>query len=773
MRTLKKALCVVLCLVMMAGLCVIGTSAAFTDADKINYKEAVDVLSGIGVINGMGDGTFAPQGTLTRAQACKIIVYLLKEEDLKGTCNFADCKGHWAANEIAICEAKGIVAGYGNGNFGPDDPLTGAAFAKMLLCALGYNAVSEGMTGDSWELGVATLVKKVKLAEGIKGFDGTAPITREEACQLAFNALFIEEVGYANGGTTITAGDVTITTGASAAQGLGEYLKYLFGLNDTTDDTAPDSYGHEAVQQWKAGKKVIYTEYQEADWTYANKTGAAVSAAKVKAAYAKEAGLKESAVKVLWDDGSDFDATVYPGDTYEFAASADGKTLTVIAGYCYVPALVKSVKDTADKDVDYTKDIELDIETVHDDELTIGVKKGDWIAVPYTGSDYIYADAVVMEGANGVMSAYNASAGTATIGGKKLAIANAIKDVDGAVYGKDFKSTLTYYTDPNGMLLVAEVYEEAFAYETEIGYALYKQSRAYAGGSASDLLGGGGAAAKEGRAVWQILGMDGKVTTFDIAVKQDAKNEKTTYIGKDSKLTGEVADEGKAAVNKFVEYYTNDDGTIVIVDIIDATSITTAKASYQVAGQKANSNTVIHIVNKKDASGNYATSTIKGYKNFKDATYGTAYMVVDKGYITDIYAVEVDAGSTVVALPLGYCQAIGDETADGTEVTFIVDGKEASYVQETLTVAKGGYYELEVDGTKIEKATAKAPNYDDAKIATVDDGFIDTDKGLIEFAKTTNIYDISGKSLTLATDVIVAVFEQADGSMILFIVGKA
>ena len=117
MRTLKKALCVVLCLVMMAGLCVIGTSAAFTDADKINYKEAVDVLSGIGVINGMGDGTFAPQGTLTRAQACKIIVYLLKEEDLKGTCNFADCKGHWAANEIAICEAKGIVAGYGNGNF--------------------------------------------------------------------------------------------------------------------------------------------------------------------------------------------------------------------------------------------------------------------------------------------------------------------------------------------------------------------------------------------------------------------------------------------------------------------------------------------------------------------------------------------------------------------------------------------------------------------------------------------------------------------------------
>ena len=773
MRTLKKALCVVLCLVMMAGLCVIGTSAAFTDADKINYKEAVDVLSGIGVINGMGDGTFAPQGTLTRAQACKIIVYLLKEEDLKGTCNFADCKGHWAANEIAICEAKGIVAGYGNGNFGPDDPLTGAAFAKMLLCALGYNAVSEGMTGDSWELGVATLVKRVKLAEGIKGFDGTAPITREEACQLAFNALFIEEVGYANGGTTITAGDVTITTGASAAQGLGEFLKDLFALKDTTADAAADAYGREAVQQWKAGKKVIYTEYQAADWTYANKTGAAVAAAKVKTAYAKDAGLKEAAVTLKNADGTDFDATVYPGDTYEFAASSDGKTATVIASYCYKPALVKSVKDTADKDVDYTKDIALDIADVHDDVLTLGVKKGDWLAIPFAAGEYIYEDAALMEATNGVMSAYNATAGTATIGGKKLAIANAFKDVDGAVYGKDFKSTLAYYADPNGMLLVAEVYEEAFAYDAIVGYALYKQARAYAGGSASDLLGGGGADAKEGRAVWQILDMDGTVTTFDIAVKQDAKNEKTTYIGKDSKLTGEVADEAKAAVNKFVKYYKNDDGTIVIVDIIDAVSVTTAKASYQVGSEKANSNTVIHIVNEKDAKGNYTTKTIKGYKNFVAATYSTAYVVVDKGYITDIYAVNVEATPVVIAPTLGYCKAIGDETADGTEVTFIVDGKEVSYVQEALSVAKGNYYEIKVDEGKVVSATAKAPNYDDFVVAVVDDGFIaDADGNVIEFLKNTNVYDISGKSLTLAKDVKVDVFALTADDMVIFIVGK-
>ena len=779
MRTLKKALCVVLCLVMMAGLCVIGTTAAFDDADKINYKEAVDVLTGIGVINGMGDGTFAPQGTLTRAQAAKIVVFLLKEDDLKATCNFTDCAGHWAENFIAVCAGKGIVNGYDETTFGPEDTLTGSQFAKMLLCALGYNAANEGMTGPDWEIGVGTLVKKTKLAAGIKGFDGTKEITREEACQLAFNALFTEEVAYASGGTTISTGDVTITTGASAAAGIGEYLAELFDLKDVTDDAAPDAYGRPAVKAWAAGKpaKVIYTEYEEAAWTYTNKTGESVNAEALKAAYAKEAGLKASAITMQYDAEHEFTSDVNPGWTVEFSASADGKTLTFLTYCFYVAAEIKDVKDTADTDVDYKKDIEAEVfgshtETVHETDLTVEVKKGDWVAVPLSVDGPVLADVTVMEGVNGKMTAVNYTKGTATIGGTKLAIADFYYDADNALDDKDFASTLTYYTDPNGMLLVTEIYEEAFEYDELIGYALYFQSRAYAGGSASDLLGGGGSDAKEGRAVLQVLGLDGSVTTYDIAVKQDTKNEKTTYVGKDSALTGEVADKSKTAVDEFVTYYVNDDGTIVVTGFITPSSVTTTKAGVTVNGQKANSNTVLHIVHAKGADGKYAVETITGYKNFVNATYTDAYMVVDKGYITDIYAVNVPATPVVIVPTLGYCKSIGDETADGTEVTFVVDGKDVTYVEKSDLVDAKKYYELTVEDGVVTAATVATPDVAGAVVSTVDQGYVDTDAGVIEFLKNTKTYDISGKSLTLAKGVKIDVFELSADDMIIFIIGK-
>ena len=784
MRTLKKTLCLVLCLAMMAGLCV--SAFAFDDDAEIKYKEAVAVLTGIGVIKGMDENNFAPAGELTRAQACTIIARLLKEDDVKATCTFGDCKDHWASNAIAYCAAKGIVAGFGDGNFYPEVALTGSAWAKMLLCALGYNAANEGMIGDTWEVGVGSLVKTTELAAGIKSFDGTANITREEACQLAFNALFVEEVGYKNGGTVITTGDVTITTAASAAEGNGKYLKDLFKLKDTTDSAAADEYGRDAVKQWSAGtpSKAIYTAYAAADWSYTNKTGANVGASKVKDAYCKEVGLKNTALICA------FDKNVYPGETVEFSVSADGKTLTFEQAYEYYFYQVTDVAEAAD-DAEYALDIELtdplygDVIATTDEELTVAVEEDDWVAVPcwwdYTtvleaDAEPVLADAVVLEGVNGVMSAYNGTTKTATIGGKKLVLDDDFVDVDGEIAAKDFASTLTYYVAPNGMIAVVELYEESFTYETVIGYALNFQSRKYnAATTETNLLGETeGVAAKEGRAVVEMLDMDGTVTIYDLAVKQDAKNAKTTYVGKDSVLTGEVTTQPKTAINQFVKYYVNEDGTIVVVDYDAPVAVTTTKGSYVVGSNKANSKTVLHIVEAKDAQGKYATKEIVGYKNFVDATY-KAYVVIDAktGYISDIYAVDAAAAPVVIVPTLAFCKAIGDETKDGTEVTFIVDGEEVTYLQETAICAAGKYYELAVDDGVVDAATVEAtPDFDDAKISAVDDGFVDTDKGVVEFLKNTKVYDISGKSLTLAKGVVIDVFALTADDMVIFIVGK-
>ena len=217
MRTLKKTLCLVLVLVMMAGLCSIGTSAAFADADKIQYTEAADVLNAVGAIKGDENG-FRPTDGLTRAEACVIIARLCDAEDIKGTASFTDLAGYgWASNAIAYCEAEGYVAGVGEGKFNPAGKLTGYAFAKMLLCALGYDAKIEQYVGANWEISVAKGVKANDLAAGISAFDGTATVTREQAAQLALNALKATTVAYATKGTAVTINGVEIVTGASTA----------------------------------------------------------------------------------------------------------------------------------------------------------------------------------------------------------------------------------------------------------------------------------------------------------------------------------------------------------------------------------------------------------------------------------------------------------------------------------------------------------------------------------------------------------------------------
>ena len=81
MKTLKRTLCLVLALVLALGTMGVASAAYddFTDADEINakYAEAVEVTTALGIIDGMTDTTFVPDGNLTRAQAAKIISYIM------------------------------------------------------------------------------------------------------------------------------------------------------------------------------------------------------------------------------------------------------------------------------------------------------------------------------------------------------------------------------------------------------------------------------------------------------------------------------------------------------------------------------------------------------------------------------------------------------------------------------------------------------------------------------------------------------------------------
>ena len=213
---MKKFLSLVLALVMTMSLVTVSAGAKdFTDNSKINYAEAVDVLSEAKVIDGYADGAFNPSNTLTRGAAAKIICNLILGPTaasalVADAAPYKDvAANHPFAGYIAYCQKTGIISGYADGTFKPANSLTGYAFMKMLLGALGYDAANEGYTGANWSINVAKQAISIGLNDGLKGeFNGVKAVNREEACLYAFNTLNATMVEYTNQTIVIANGTV-------------------------------------------------------------------------------------------------------------------------------------------------------------------------------------------------------------------------------------------------------------------------------------------------------------------------------------------------------------------------------------------------------------------------------------------------------------------------------------------------------------------------------------------------------------------------------------
>ena len=76
MKNLKKVLALVLVVATLMGFATVA-GAQFTDDSSVTYKEAVEVMSAINVINGYTDGSFRPAANVTRAQMAKMIAYIV------------------------------------------------------------------------------------------------------------------------------------------------------------------------------------------------------------------------------------------------------------------------------------------------------------------------------------------------------------------------------------------------------------------------------------------------------------------------------------------------------------------------------------------------------------------------------------------------------------------------------------------------------------------------------------------------------------------------
>ena len=376
---MKKLLALVLALVMSMSLVTIS-NAAFKDADKIDYKEAVDVMNAVGVFVGDEKGNFNAKENLTREQAAKIIAYLelgSKAADaLAGGATFTDVAStRWSAGFVGYCAQAGVVNGVGNSKFDPAGQLTALQFGKMLLVELGYDAKAAGMVGADWAINTSKLMAKAKLMDKIDGSVNQV-LTREKAAQMTLNALKAPTVEYSTKGSSIIVNGAEINLGASEPTyvtntvakeqtiskqqltnnggytiELGEKLYKKLVLSDTTD-----AFGR-PTRTWTFENKKVGEYVKDADLEY-------TAAVEYKAIYADLALSSAAKINEYYVDGKEITpavghTTISKSDKTEFGANGvltqvwyddDNNTVIVTEINTYVGTVNAITKATSSAD---------------------------------------------------------------------------------------------------------------------------------------------------------------------------------------------------------------------------------------------------------------------------------------------------------------------------------------------------------------------------------------------------------------------------------------
>ena len=456
---MKKLLAMVLALVMTLSLAV-SANAAFKDADKVSadYSEAVAVLNGMGVFKGYEDGSFQPQGNITRAEVATIIYRIytqdLAKNDKSGLYasynKFSDMTGAgWAAGYIGYCANAEFVKGYPDGTFKPSGKVTGYEVLTMILRAIGYDKNNE-FTGADWALNVAKYAEQAGVLKNVKGVDLNAPATRELVAELLFRAIAKAPM------VTYTAafGYQTVSFNGKAD---GKTFKdnETLGHKNFDLEAKPDhgTYGRPTTK-----------------WTYNCGDKKTVIYDKPVATYTEEfkpcdlckdlSEKKEAKVTVAYVDGVDTSAAAKAyvdtfkatdtktalgaqGQLVEVYENEKGEDYTVIVINTYLAKVTKVIEEVKDKN-DHVKveaSVNVDVygtETDKNGDVTVkvlkgetfdtdGFKKNDMVLVTYNNGDI-----ASMEAATGKVAKLTSVDKTA---GKKENITD-VQDILGVGYEK-------------------------------------------------------------------------------------------------------------------------------------------------------------------------------------------------------------------------------------------------------------------------------------------------------------------------------------------------
>ena len=733
---------------------------------------------------------------------------------------FTDIGGHWAQKYIEYCVSQNVIAGRGDGTFAPDATVTGTEAAKMALTALGYNSEVFNFTGIDWEVNVnaAANAPSANLYEGLRNINPGEGLSRDNAAQMLYNALDanVVEISYnitSNGVETgyvisdkktmmterfgavkvvgIVTGNEIATIGQATAEDKGETVIELTNEDDVK------TFGNASVTLKVStdasvlGRTVSAYVKSNAKASGADVMGSVVltnddkvvtdTSGKKLADLAKDNKLTIPAeVKTNKDYTATEKASPVAGDTTIMIDNDGDKKVDYIFVVTYQVAQISKI-DTKNEKVTFkglAGVTRVDFEDVIDYE---DFEEDDYVLVNTFGGNYYLTAPETVEGELTEYKVNDDSEAT------KLTIDSTTYDVSAVEVNAtteltsaktlgeaNLETEAVFYLDANGKIVAMGEAKEAAAQ-----YAI-----SWGGASGNKI---------DNNRIKLTL-EDGTTAVYTVDSKSDVK------IGGDngSEFSGKgITDANKNAVGALIAYTIKSNGNVSLKAVENTASKSAAfeKGKTLIDNVSATANTLFFHVETVGGTGDdkndvKEVEVFTGYKNAPSTEKGTILVATNAKTGKAVAAVFIDpvtnSGKAKVADHL-WLKSTGTSNKDYTNATVVLAGGEEADIKiaagETFstknfylfTINSDGYYEL--DKASEDKDAANFYNAGTVYSISSDTVVIGVDEANVtEYYTTKNTVEVDatkdGASIEKNATVEV-IFDKESEEVLMIVVTKA
>lgn len=732
---------------------------------------------------------------------------------------FTDIGGHWAQKYIEYCVSQNVIAGRGDGTFAPDATVTGTEAAKMALTALGYNSEVFNFTGIDWEVNVnaAANAPSANLYDGLRNINPGEGLSRDNAAQMLYNALDanVVEISYnitSNGVETgyvisdkktmmterfgavkvvgiITSNEIA-TIGANTAEDKGETVIKLINEDDVKTFGSDSMTLKVSTDASVLGRTVSAYVKSNAKASGADVMGSVVltnddkvvtnTSGKDLAELAKDNKLTIPASVKAGKDYTATEADPAAGDTTIMIDNNGDKKVDYIFVVTYQVAQISKI-DTKNEKVTFkglTGVTRVDFEDVIDYE---DFEEDDYVLVNTFGGNYYLTAPETVEGELTEYKVNDDSEAT------KLTIDSTTYDVSAV----DVNATTE--------LTSAKTLGEANL-ETEAVFYLDANGKIVAMGEAKEAAAqyaiswGGASGNKIDNNRIKLTLEDGTTAIYTVDSKSDVK------IGGDngSEFSGKgITNANKNAVGALIAYTIKSNGNVSLKAVENTASKSAAfeKGKTLIDNVSATANTLFFHVETVGGTGDdkndvKEVEVFTGYKNAPSTEKGTILVATNAKTGKAVAAVFIDpvtnSGKAKVADHL-WLKSTGTSNKDYTNATVVLAGGEEADIKiaagETFstknfylfTINSDGYYEL--DKASEDKDAANFYNAGTVYSISSDTVVIGVDEANVtEYYTTKNTVEVDatkdGASIEKNATVEV-IFDKESEEVLMIVVTKA